>query len=378
MLYPGDLFVSLKGATKDSEMIGSIARVPPSVSSGRLTQDTVKLVFHEPYHNLSAFLYWLLRTPHYRKYCAGRATGSAVVALSRKDFLSYPVPPLSAGRACIVRLLEDIESKIELNRRTNESLESMARATFKSWFVDFDPVRAKAEGRQPCGMDTETAAIFPDSFRDSALSKIPNGWTVSPIGDLVNAVGGSTPSTEEPSFWGGDSNFCTPKDMASLRFPVLLDTERRVTDAGLERISSGLLPQGTVLLSSRAPIGYLAVTEIPVSVNQGIIAMICDRRLPNLYVLHWARENMETILAQANGTTFLEISKRNFRTIKVVVPPELLLVKFMDTVRPLHGHLVSNLMESESLADIRDTLLSKLISGEIRVPTSHPVEVAAL
>src|SRR5205814_759466 len=99
-----------------------------------------------------------------------------------------------------------------------------------------------------------------------------------------------------------------------------LDTERRVTKRGLEQISSGLLPPGTVLLSSRAPIGYLAITEVPVTVNQGFIAMICDGPVPNHYVLHWARQNMETIVARANGTTFLEISKTNFRPIPVLIP----------------------------------------------------------
>ena len=102
MLVPGDLYVSLKGATKDGDMIGSVARVPNTVQSGRLTQDTVRLVFRERDSAFEHYLYWLLRTPDYRNYCAGRATGSAVAALSREDFLAYPVPPLddvpSSGR----------------------------------------------------------------------------------------------------------------------------------------------------------------------------------------------------------------------------------------------------------------------------------------
>src|SRR5439155_25333659 len=98
MLAPGDLFVSLKGATKDGKMIGSVARVPPSVSSGRLTQDTVKLEFRDSDQNVAKFLYWILRTPQCRDYCAGRAIGSAVVALSRNDFLSFPVPEMTPKR----------------------------------------------------------------------------------------------------------------------------------------------------------------------------------------------------------------------------------------------------------------------------------------
>jgi hypothetical protein len=150
MLTPGDLFVSLKGATKDGKMIGSVARVPVSVPSGRLTQDTVKLEFRTAEKaKASSFLYWLLRTPQYRAYCDGRAMGSAVVALSRDDFLDYPVPSFSGARKGIVEVLERIEYKIELNRRMNATLEAMARALFQSWFVDFDPVRAKLDDRQP-------------------------------------------------------------------------------------------------------------------------------------------------------------------------------------------------------------------------------------
>ncbi len=148
---------------------------------------------------------------------------------------------------------------------------------------------------------------------------------------------------------------------------MLIETERRITDLGLQRISSGLLPIGTVLLSSRAPIGYLAIAEVPVAVNQGFIAMICDGDLPNLYVLHWARENLPTIIGNANGTTFLEISKRNFRPIRALVPPRPVLDHFIKMVGPLHQRIAANIRESRTLAALRDVLLPKLLSGEIRV-----------
>jgi type I restriction enzyme S subunit len=296
------------------------------------------------------------------------ATTTVQATLNLKEIKQLPIPwPPKPERQAIVRTLVGLEDRSGLNYRMNETLEAMARAIFKSWFVDFDPVRANAEGRQPFGKDAETAALFPDSFEDSPLGKIPKGWRVSPIGEIVNTVGGSTPRTEEPKFWNGEINFCTPKDMASLRSPVLLDTERRITQAGLQQISSGLLPMGTVLLSSRAPIGYLAVAEIPVTVNQGIIAMICGKELPHLYVLNWAKENMGTIVAHANGTTFLEISKKNFRPIETLVPPKQVLERFTDTVSPLYKRILSNLLESKTLVSIRDALLPKLISGDIRV-----------
>ena len=164
----------------------------------------------------------------------------------------------------------------------NETLEAMARALFKSWFVDFEPVRAKAGGREP-DLPSTLWELFPHALdRDG----VPHGWELSEIGKEVHAVGGATPSTKDASYWqGGTRHWATPKDLAGLRSPVLLNTARKITDAGMKRISSGLLPTGTVLLSSRAPIGYLAITEVSTAVNQGFIAMVCAKRLPNVFVL---------------------------------------------------------------------------------------------
>src|SRR5205807_6511304 len=263
-------------------------------------------------------VYYLFRSSEQQEYLQRHAieTGVPHTNLSILRKVPLRIPTLLEQRA-IAHILGTLDDKIDLNRRMNETLETMARAIFKSWFVDFDPVRAKAEGRKPSGMDAATAALFPDSFQDSPLGKIPKGWGAAAIGEVVQAVGGSTPSTSEPVFWDGTSNFATPKDMSTLISPVLLDTDRRITERGLERISSGLLPKGTVLLSSRAPIGYLAIAEVPVAVNQGIIAMVGDGRLSPLYLLWWTRTNIDTIVSRANGTTFLEISKRAFRPIEI-------------------------------------------------------------
>jgi type I restriction enzyme, S subunit len=148
---------------------------------------------------------------------------------------------------------------------------------------------------------------------------------------------------------------------------VLLDTERRITDAGLARVSSGLLPPGTVLLSSRAPIGYLAISEVPVAVNQGFIAMKPCKSVPNLFLLRWAENAHDEIVSHANGSTFLEISKASFRPIRVVAPPETVLAAFDRMARPFYESIVSNEHESRTLAAMRDALLPKLISGELRV-----------
>lgn len=323
---------------------------------------------------LPMFAYYWFSSPKMVKYIQQLNTGSTVPLINLEILknLPIPVPPMSDQQAiaCILGALDD---KIELNRKMNRTLEEIAQAVFKSWFVDFDPVRYKAAGQDPPGLAPHIADLFPDSFEDSELGEIPKGWQVRPIGELVRVVGGGTPSTREPAFWGGEHAFCTPKDMSSLQSMVLLDTERRLTDLGLSKVSSGELPPGTVLLSSRAPIGYLAITEIPVTINQGIIAMICDQVLPNVFVLFWLQSNMDRIIAKANGSTFLEISKQNFRSILTFEPNKTILDKFKHAVEPIYKQIVAGEKQSRTLAALRDTLLPKLVSGEIRVPDAERI-----
>ena len=277
--------------------------------------------------------------------------------------ISIPVPPLDEQRA-IVHVLDTLDDKIALNRRMNDTLEAMVRALFKSWFIDFDPVRAKQEGRDT-GLPKHLADLFPARLRDSDT---PAGWEVSPIGEEVIAVGGGTPHTKEPKYWdGGEHHWATPKDLSALHTPALLKTNRKITDAGARAISSGILPVGTVLLSSRAPIGYLAVAEVPTAVNQGIIALICKRRLPALYVLLWCYNSLGYIKSIAGGSTFAEISKRTFRAIRIVVPPPSVTAAYEAAARPLYNAMVANAKECALLMRIRDTLIRRMVSGEMRV-----------
>ncbi len=273
------------------------------------------------------------------------------------------LPPLPEQRA-IAHILGTLDDKIESNRRMNATLEAMARAIFKDWFVDFGPTRAKMEGRSPY-LPPDLWNLFPNTLDNEGK---PDAWELSEIGKEVETVGGATPSTKEPTYWeGGEYHWATPKDLSRLASPVLLDTARKITDAGVKRISSGLLPVGTVLLSSRAPIGYLAITEVPTTVNQGFIAMACRGRLPNIFVLFWCSENLDQIKGISGGSTFSEISKKVFRPIPIVVPPEQIVAVYERLVRSLYNRIVMNTTESASLAQTRDLLLPKLISGEIRV-----------
>ncbi|MBW7909556.1 MAG: restriction endonuclease subunit S [Kiritimatiellae bacterium] len=365
LLRPGDLYVSLKDVTQSADLLGAIARLPESVPLGRLTQDTVKLDFTgAPYSK--SLLYWTLRTPQYRAFCRDYATGTTTLGLAREDFLGYRLPAPDRNTLCLVELLEALQSRIELLQQTNATLEAIARAPFKSWFVDFDPVHAKAEGREPEGMDTATAALFPSEFEDSELGPIPKGWRVEQIGSLVDCLGGATPSTKNAAFWEeGIHQWATPKDLSALRSPVLLDTARKVTDAGLAKISSGLLPAGTLLLSSRAPIGYLAIAAIPTAINQGFIAMPPGGELSPVFLLCWCKQNMDLIHQSANGSTFMEISKKAFRPLPVSVPTAEIRDAFDQLAIPIIDKITANEQHRRSLTELRATLLPCLISGKL-------------
>jgi type I restriction enzyme S subunit len=313
------------------------------------------------------YIYYMLSSQ--QDYIRGVASGSAVPIVNKSTFsgLKILLPPLEEQRA-IAEVLGALDDKIELNRQMNHTLDEMASALFKSWFVDFDPVVAKAEGSRPYGMDDATAALFPVEFVESIEGSVPLGWRWSTIGTETKVVGGSTPSTNVEAYWaGGTHAWCTPKDLSGLRDQVVLSTERRITDAGVRQISSGLLPAGAVLLSSRAPIGYTAIAEVPLAINQGFIAMICEGALPNHYVLRWTRQSMEEISGRAGGTTFAEISKQAFRPIPVLVPAPTVLRAYESRVVPWHDLVVSNIRESSTLAGLRDSLLPQLLSGEIRL-----------
>jgi type I restriction enzyme, S subunit len=278
--------------------------------------------------------------------------------------------PLLAEQKRIAHILGTLDDKIELNRRMNATLEALAQALFQSWFVDFDPVKRNAEG----GAKRPEDSLFPDSFEDSVVGDIPRGWTVERVGDVVDCVGGGTPSTKEQKFWDdGVHHWTTPKDFSSLQSPTLIDTSRKLTNAGIAKISSGLLPAGTLLLSSRAPVGYLAISAIPVAINQGFIAMKCNHRASNYFMLNWCQSNMGEINSRATGTTFPEISKNSFRPISIVLPPKELMTEFTARVVALYTQITANLHQSITLEALRDTLLPRLLSGKLSVSELVPV-----
>ena len=328
--------------------------------------DTAFYVEDQPDIRDVRFTYYLLKTLNLHSM----NTDSAVPGLNRDNAhaLEVRVPPVSKQKS-IADFLQHLDDRITLLRESNTTLKAIAQALVKSWFVDFDPVHAKMQGRAPEGMDEATAALFPVSFEDSELGSVPKGWRVMPVGDAVETVGGATPDTKTPAYWEpAEHHWTTPKDLSGIASPVLLGTERKLSSAGVKKINSGLLPVGSLLMSSRAPIGYLAMTQVPMAINQGYIAILPDGKLSPLYMLFWCQTNMDSIKGRANGSTFMEISKKAFRPIPALVPSQAVLDAFEAVTTQLFARLVENEKQAQSLASIRDILLPRLISGQLRLP----------
>ncbi|VWD64744.1 restriction endonuclease subunit S [Burkholderia contaminans] len=359
----GDLVFTQRGT------LGQVAIVPNGDHDYYLVSQSQMKATVDAARADAKFLYYFFSSEAQQDWIRSNAIQTGVPHTNLGILKKHPVllPSLPEQRA-IAAVLGALDDKIEQNRRTGRALEGLVQATFKAWFVDFEPVKAKAAGQTSFpGMPPATFAALPDSLTDSPLGPVPKGWEIRTIGDLVTVRGGGTPSTKVAEYWDGGVHFwATPKDLSGLQDPVLLKTSRRITDAGAECISSGVLKENTVLLSSRAPVGYTALAKVPVAVNQGFIAMTCDGPLPPHYVLHWTRSMLGEIKSRASGTTFPEISKGAFRPIPAILP-SVAVHAFENFAASLFGLIEANARQSLSLEEMRSYLLPRLLSGAVRV-----------
>ena len=390
-LRPGDVAVVRTGKP------GTACVIPDYIDEANCSDLVIMRV--NP-HRLSAYF-----LSYYLNSVANHQINSQLVGAVQQHFnvgaakkLSIIIPDRNEQEK-IVKVIKDLDDKIQLNHKNNQTLEQMAQAIFKNWFVDFEPVKAKIAARESGGSEEDTllaamqaisgkteaqltrlqaeqpeqyaelrgiAELFPSAMHESELGAIPKGWEVSTIGAEVEVKGGGTPPTKNNEYWDeGDIHWSSPKDLSNSQSKIMISTERKITNAGLAKISSGLLPVDTVLMSSRAPVGYLALAKIPVAINQGYIAMICNRQLRPEYVIQWADSVMGDIKQRASGTTFAEISKKSFREIPLVVPSVETISRYSEIARTQYTAIELNLHNSKTLTEIRDSLLPKLLSGEL-------------
>jgi type I restriction enzyme S subunit len=283
--------------------------------------------------------------------------------------LDIPLPPLPEQRA-IAHIIGTIDDLIELNREANELLEEMARALFKSWFVDFDPVRAKLEGRPPAGMDAATAALFPDHFQDSELGQIPKGWEVGRMSDIVSlgrvAVNPGKYPTEVfdhyslPAFDVGRS----PKSeigstIMSNKF--LVEPDAVLLSKLNPHIPRVWLPDLNAERRSVCSTEFMVARAIAGASREYLFSLFTNPSFANVY---------GTLVSGTTGS-HQRIGPDSFIAMQIVAPPVSVIKAFTDSVCPIFDTIHSNLRESRDLATLRDTLLPKLLSGEITVPVAE-------
>ena len=299
---------------------------------------------------------------HVAAHLVGAVQQHFNVASARK--MQLKLPEISEQRA-IAHILGTLDDKIELNRRMNETLEAMARAIFKSWFVDFDPVRAKAEGRDT-GLPEEIANLFPDSFEETELGEVPRGWEVWRAGDVGDIICGKTPSTKIVEYYGDDVPFITIPDMHGNVFSV--NVQKKLSYAGAKSQVKKMLPSGTICVSCIATPGLVVITTEESQTNQQINSVVPHESDQTYYWFWVFRDLGDEIKASGSGGSVLtNLSTGRFSELRVQSSTAELRSAYHLYVGPIFKTILSNIKEMNTLAELRDTLLPKLISGELRL-----------
>jgi type I restriction enzyme, S subunit len=312
------------------------------------------------------YLYYCINyfTPRIRRMADGTTQPNLNTGIARQ--LLLPLPPPSEQQA-IARTLGTLDDKIELNRRMNETLEAMARALFKSWFVDFDPVRAKAEKRQPAGMDAESAALFPPSFEESPFGPIPKHWKLGKFAELATLNRAAINPNQYPE-----------EVFDHFSIPAYDEGMMPKQEVGGQIMSNKfLVVPNCVLLSKLNPrFPRVWLPDLSAASHQAV----CSTEF--LVLISKAQATREWIYALVSSGSFSEIlsslvtgtsgshqrvKPEHLFDVKTVIPPEAIIRSFTKMVKPIFAMITQNLQQSRTLAALRDALLPKLLSGEIRV-----------
>jgi type I restriction enzyme S subunit len=263
-------------------------------------------------------------------------------------------------------------AKIGQNRRTAGALERLARAIFRAWFVDFEPVKAKAGGATSFpSMPQEVFDALPTRFVESEIGPVPDGWEVKALSSVGTLVSGGTPKRSEPAYWGGDVPWYSVRDAPSDGEIWVIDTSERITDDGLLNSPARMVPKGCTIISARGTVGKLAMAGSPMAFNQSCYGVLPgdDASFCHLYLL------MQTAVAglqqRTHGSVFDTITRATFDGLLVAKPAGEIVPVFEAVVEPIFDLLLAFLQESSKLAEIRGCLLPKLLSGEIHVEAAN-------
>ena len=334
VLHPDDLIVTMTDLSKGIDTLGYSALVPYS-SRVYLHNQRIGLVqFKSPAID-KHYLYWFMRTYDYQRTIAATSSGSTVHHTSpdRICAVDIDLPDVSTQRK-IAKVLDGIEEKIRNNIDINDNLEQQASAMFQEMFItQADP-----------------------------------SWGEGTISDLGTVVGGSTPSKAKPEYYTKHGiAWITPKDLSVDKSKFISHGADDITELGLRNSSASIMPKGTVLFSSRAPIGYIAISDGEVTTNQGFKSVVPHAHVGTAFVYYFLKNTLPIIEGMASGSTFKEISGSAMRIVPAKIPDEATLQAFTEFCHPLFQQQRTLEKQNRELAAMRDALLPKLMSGEIDV-----------
>ena len=372
---------------------------------GCLAQLSRPMAFNQSCYGLSGkgeiivndFLYYLMRSKV--EEIKRKTHGAVFDTITKETFnhIEVDIPSITI-QIEIAKILGDLDKKIELNRQTNQTLEQIAQAIFKSWFVDFEPVKAKIAAKQNgqnpelaamCAISGKTeeqikdldeaaqqqlkttAALFPDALVESELGEIPEGWEIKPLSQMIELIGGGTPKRSEESYWGGSIPWFSVKDAPADGDVFAINTDEKITGKGLIKSSTKLLPEGVTIISARGTVGRLAMVGVPMAMNQSCYGVKAGTGLGAAFNYFNLKNATSTLQQQTHGAVFDTITTNTFNSVYAVKPCVNSAVEFERLVAPLLIRIKRNLFEILSLADCRDSLLPKLLSGEITLGVTH-------
>jgi restriction endonuclease S subunit len=365
----GDVILCHKGTLGEIGIIPRQNKYSKYVMGNSMMKVRCNLDILEP-----LYLYYWLSSKDGQDYLFSRVSQVGVpqiqTPLTTLRQAEFPLPPLIEQKR-IASILGSLDDKIELNSKMNETLEQMTKALFKSWFVDFDPVRAKAAGRKPAGMDKATADLFPDSLVDSELGKIPKGWKAASLSHGFQILSGGTPKTSEEGYWNGGIPWYSVKDAPVDSDIWVLSTEKTVTQEGVDNSAAQILPARTTIISARGTVGKLALTGLPMAMNQSCFGLRGKNGISDLTAYFIAQDATIRLLQNTHGTVFDTINRQTFEGVKWQFPPAELSAAFEKQADLLLSKIKTNLEESRTLSALRDTLLPRLLCGD---PHLEPID----
>ncbi|MCT8869588.1 restriction endonuclease subunit S [Shewanella xiamenensis] len=321
------------------------------------------------------YLYLVLNSKVVKDQIEFSVVGSTQKTLSLKAINHLDIPRFGDEIENQIAIIgASLDDKIVNNAQTNQTLEQMAQAIFKSWFVDFDPVKAKMNGEQPEGMDAATASLFPEKLVESELGLIPEGWDVLPSEKVATVAIGKTPPRKEPQWFSEDSKDVTwisIRDMGNTG-TFALDSSEYLTQEAVDKFNVKVIPDNTLILSFKLTVGRVAITHGEMTTNEAIAhyKLSDNARVSTNYLYSYMKQfNFESL--GSTSSIAKAVNSKIIKALPVIVPSKEILGSFDSLVKPLFDKIKSNQIENQNLEDLRDTLLPKLLSGEIELGTSE-------